>query len=322
MKKNKVTILFPKIFEELYKNNLSEKFNSNFEMREIFYKEYYSKERMIEIASDEEAIVTSLEPIDNDVLEAFHNLKIVSIYGTGFDRVDIKSAKEKGIFVTNAPGTNVTSVAELSLGLMLSAARNIINVNNVTKAGHWGLTLGNELTYKTLGIIGLGRIGKEIVKKVAGFDMRILIYDIFRDEKFLNKWNIEYVDMDRLASESDFISLNVPYSKKNYHFIDYNFFHKMKKSAIFINTARGKIVNEDDLINALKEKKIAGAALDVFENEPLSPCSPLLRLNNVITTSHIGGSSMESMIRTGIVTFRNIEEAFQGKIPNNNVYEI
>jgi len=322
MKKNKVTILLPKVFEELYKRNLKKIFNDKYIMREIFFNKLYSKQQMIDIATDEKVLIITLETIDRDVLEAYSNLKIVTIYGVGFDNIDIQAAKEKGIFVTNASGANATSVAELSLGLMLSVARNIINVNNLTKAGKWNLFLGTEISHKTLGIIGLGKIGKELAKKITGFDMKILAYDVFRDEDFANKWNVEYVDIDRLASESDFISLHVPSSKENYHLIDYNFFCKMKKSAILINTARGKIVNENNLIKALEEKKIAGAALDVFENKSPSYHSRLFQLNNVVTTSHIGGSTLEAMIRIGAITLKNLEETFQGKIPINNVYKI
>lgn len=322
MENHKVTILLPEAFEELYKKNLRELFNDKYIMREIFFNKLYSKQQMIDIAADEEALIITLETIDRDVLEAYSNLKIIANYGVGYDNVDVQAAKEKGIFVTIAPGSNATSVAELSLGLMLSAARNIINVNNLTKAGEWSLFLGKELSHKTLGIIGLGKIGKELAKKVTGFDMKILVYDVFRDEDFANKWNVEYVDIDRLASESDFISLHLPFSKKNYHFIDYNFFYKMKKSAILINTARGKIVNENDLIKALKKKEIAGAALDVFENEPPSYHSRLFQLDNVVTTSHIGGSTLEAMIRIGTITLKNIEKTFQGKVPTDNVYEV
>jgi len=322
MKKYKVTILLPKVFEELYKKNLRELFNDKYVMREIFFNKLYSKQQMIDIAANEEALIITLETIDRDVLEAYSNLKIIANYGVGYDNVDIKAAKEKGIFVTNASGANAASVAELSLGLMLSVARNIINVNNLTKAGKWNLFLGTEINHKTLGIIGLGKIGKELVKKITGFDMKILAYDVFRDEDFADKWKVEYVDIDRLASESDFISLHVPSSKENYHLIDYNFFCKMKKSAFLINSARGKIVNENDLIKALEEKKIAGAALDVFKNEPPSYHSRLFQLNNVVTTSHIGGSTLEAMIRIGVITLKNLEETFQGKIPTNNVYKI
>jgi len=322
MKKHKVTILLPKVFEELYKRNLKNIFNDKYIMREIFFNKLYSKQQMIDIAADEKVLIITLETIDKDVLEAYSNLKILVIYGVGFNNIDIQAAKEKGIFVTNASGANAISVAELSLGLMLSAARNIINVNNLTKAGKWNLFLGTEITHKTLGIVGLGKIGKELVKKITGFGMKILAYDVFRDEDFADKWKVEYVDIDRLASESDFISLHVPSSKENYHLIDYNFFCKMKKSAILINTARGKIVNENDLIKALEEKKIAGAALDVFENEPPSYHSRLFQLNNVVTTSHIGGSTLEAMIRIGVITLKNLEETFQGKIPKNNVYKV
>ncbi len=322
MKKHKVTILLPKVFEELYKRNLKKIFNDKYIMREIFFNKLYSKQQMIDIAADEKVLIITLETIDRDVLEAYSNLKILVIYGVGFNNIDIQAAKEKGIFVTNSSGANAISVAELSLGLMLSAARNIVNVNNLTKAGKWNLFLGTEITHKTLGIVGLGKIGKELVKKITGFDMKILAYDVFRDEDFADKWKVEYIDIDRLASESDFISLHVPSSKENYHLIDYNFFCKMKKSAILINTARGKIVNENDLIKALEEKKIAGAALDVFENEPPSYHSRLFQLNNVVTTSHIGGSTLEAMIRIGVITLKNLEETFQGKIPKNNVYKV
>jgi len=213
-------------------------------------------------------------------------------------------------------------VAELAMGLMLSVIRSIPHINNRTKSGSWELILGRELYQKTLGVLGLGRIAKELVRKVKGFEMRVLAYDVVRDDRFAAEWNVEYTDIDRLASQSDFISIHLPLSQDTYHLVDRKFLAKMKRGAVLINTARGQIVNEKHLIEALEQKRIGGAGLDVFEQEPPSSESPLFKANldYIVTTAHVGGSTKEAITRIGEITKRNIDAALEGRLPPNNVY--
>lgn len=320
--RRKVTLLLPIEFRDMYKRNLRTPFHQKYQMKEILFDKLYSKREMIDLASDEEAIIVTLETMDREVLSAYSELKIVANFGVGYDNVDIQAAKEKGIFVTNAPGANATSVAELTLGLILSVTRHIPHVNNRTKTGSWELVLGRELYQKTLGIIGLGNIGKKLVQMAAGFGMKIIAHDIIRDDRFAAEWNVEYTDIDRVASESDFISVHLPLSQDSSDFVDHKFLGKMKKDAVLINTARGQIVNEKDLVNALEEKRIAGAGLDVFTTEPPSFGSSLFNstADNVVTTAHIGGSTEAALARIGEITLNNIDAAMEGRWPPNNVY--
>jgi len=221
--------------------------------------------------------------------------------------VDLKAAKNAGIFVTNTPGVNAVSVAELTIGLAISAARNITEGNILTKNGDWPRISGTSLSGKTFGIIGLGSIGREVAKRLSCFNMKILAYDINFDAVFASKHDIIYADTDRIFTSSDFISLHVPVFKDTVNIINKKTLAKMKKGAILINTARGELINESDLYNSLKSGQLKAAALDAFKEEPPEPGNKLLLLPQVITVPHIGAATDDA---SNEMTRISIEECF------------
>ena len=257
-------------------------------------------------------IVRSATKVTKKIIDA-SNLKVIGRAGTGLDNIDVESAKAKGIAVLNSPIGNVVSVAELVFGMMISLSRNLIKANISMKSGKWekkGL-MGNELYGKTLGIIGLGRIGKEVAKIALAFGMHVIAYDPFIKEVE----NVKLVSLDELLENSDFITIHVPLTDETKNLIGKNEIEKMKKGVKIINTSRGGIVNEDALYDALVSGKIAGAALDVFENEPPfgSNSEKLLELDNVIVTPHIGASTHEAQKKCGIEIAENILKFFGNK---------
>ncbi|MBD1382421.1 phosphoglycerate dehydrogenase [Metabacillus arenae] len=274
------------------------------DLNSIVSDEPLSKERVIEEVKDVEIYIVGVESIDKDVIDAAKNLKYIIKQGAGVDNIDIAYALSKGIQVTNAPAQNATSVADLALGLTLAVARHIPESNQVIKSGGWKLIMGNDLEGKSLGIIGFGAIGRKIAQRANGFDMKIYAYDPFQDKEAAKKLNVTYLSLDELYRISDFVIISTSLNKDTYGLVDMNSFKSMKDTAYLINTARGEIVNESDLIEALKNNEIAGAALDVYHSEP--PNVEIIKFPNVITTSHIGGSTYEAAKKIGDITVSNL----------------
>ncbi|MCI0527549.1 MAG: phosphoglycerate dehydrogenase, partial [Nitrospira sp.] len=244
----------------------------------------------------------------------------------GFESVDLQAATERGIVVTITPGTLNHSVADFTFGLMLSMARKIHLADKAVRENKWVVFMGTDVWNKTLGIIGLGRIGKGVAKRARGFEMKILAYDIYQDEVFAREHGVRYVSLEDLLRQSDFVSINAPLSASTSHLIDEKALSLMKPTAFLINTARGGLIDEKALIKALQEKRIAGAGLDVFAQEPLKE-SPLRELDNVVLTSHIAGYSIESTRASGMMAAQNVVTVLQGGKPelasvvNPEVYE-
>jgi len=270
------------------------------------------KDTIIKNIKDVDACLVCAEIVDKEVLKEANKLKIISKFGVGVDNIDISEAKKRNIAVANTPGANSTSVAELVIGMMISLSRDIIGCNKKMKIGEWGPYLGLEISNKTLGIIGLGNIGKEIIKKLNCFNMKFLAYDVVKDEDYAKEHNVNYVSIEELMSNSDFITLHVPLNKFTKNLIGKKELGLMRKNAFLINAARGGVVDEEALYEVLKEKKIGGAALDVFVGEPPKNMS-LVRLENVITTPHIGGTTVDCVIREGKMAINNIINYLEGK---------
>lgn len=290
-----------------------------------------TKLELIEKVKNKDALLSLLtDEVDEEVLSSAENLKIVSNYAVGLDNVNIDAATRRGILVSNTPGVLTQSVAEHTFALMIGAARRIVEADKYTRQGKyraWGplLFLGADLNGKTLGIIGLGRIGKAVSKMaVRGFDMKVLYYDKFKDEAFEKEYNAEDTDLETLLTEADFITIHVPLLPSTIHLISFNEFKLMKKGAILVNTARGPIIDEKALIDALENKRIAGAALDVFECEPEISCddkSPhqLKNLDNLILTPHIASASIETRGKMAELAAQSIIDLAGGKTPQNVV---
>lgn len=257
--------------------------------------------------------VAGLDYITADVLEkAPASLKVISRYGAGVDRVDMAAATAKGIKVTNTPGTNSVAVCELAFALMLCAARNVPKLHTAVEKGEWPRNQGIELRGKTLGIVGMGAIGKNLAIRAKAFGMTVNAYDPYFDEAFAKENGIGRLELDEVLTTSDFISLHVPLNDSTRHMIDAEKIAEMKDGAIVINTARGGIIDEQAAAEAVKSGKLGGLGLDAFEQEPLID-SPLKGLDNVIFTPHTGAHTAEAVSGMGSMAVDNVIAVLSGK---------
>ncbi|MBM5720057.1 NAD(P)-dependent oxidoreductase [Listeria ivanovii] len=284
--------------------------------------ESLTEEALMKKAETVDAIICPLSTqITAKVLESAKNLKIVANIGAGFDNIDVKKAQELGIAVTNTPDVSTEATAELTLGLILAIARRIPEGDRLCRETPeeftgWAPTffLGTELSGKTLGIIGLGRIGQAVAKRAAAFGMKI-IYSGHNPKDY----DAEFVSQEELLKRSDVVTIHAAYSPDLKHLINETTFQMMKSSAFLINAARGLVIEEVALINALKSGQIAGAALDVFEFEPKIG-EALRDLDNVVLTPHIGNATVETRTEMGRMAISNVEAVLAGKAPIHSVY--
>lgn len=263
-------------------------------------------EELYEYLKDADAAIIALEKVDKNILDRLPNLKIISKYGVGLDNLDLAAMKEKGIKLGWASGANKRSVAELTLCFAIGMIRDVFSSYEFVKNGGWKQFLGNQLTDKTYGIVGLGNVGQDLVKLLKPFNCRIIACDILDRSDFCKEHNVEQVDMKTVFSQSDVVSIHVPCQSDTINLINKDSFALMKQTAILINTARGRIVNEDDLYSVLIEKKIAGAAFDVLAEEPPKN-NPLISLENFYITPHIGGSAKEAVLAMGMGAINGLE---------------
>jgi D-3-phosphoglycerate dehydrogenase len=273
-----------------------------------------SEEELIRSTGEYDAIIVGIEKITKSVIEASKKLKILTKHGAGVDNIDVEAASRRRIVVTSAPGTNSEAVADLTIGLFLALARSIPFADRSVKEGGWPRMVGVQINGKVLGIIGLGQIGKRVAKRALGFDMRILAYDVFKDEAFARKGGITYVSLNEVLAESDFLSIHVPINPSTRGLIGERELNLIKKEAFLVNISRGDIIDEEALCRFLKEGRIRGAALDVFTQEPPTG-SPLLALDNVILTPHMGAYTFEALRETGMVCVRGIVDVLEGREP-------
>lgn len=276
------------------------------------------EEIVIEAARDVDAILARTVKITKNVIVEAKNLKIISRHGVGVDGIDVKEATRRGIFVTNTPEANAEAVSEFTLTLMLVFYKKILDGFNMVRHGDWerDKLIQRELFHKKLGIIGLGNIGSRIAKKAQAFEMETLGFDPYIPSKRGKEINVKLVEFDELLKQSDIVSLNLPLTPETKNLIGLKELILMKKTALLVNTSRGGIVNEEDLVKALKSKEIAGACLDTFCEEPLSKTSELLLLENVIFTPHVAAQTEEALVRVGVEAADNIIRVLKGKIPN------
>ncbi len=270
----------------------------------------FSKEELIAYIGDADGLVLGLEPVDDEVLGACPNLKIVSKFGVGLDNLDVAACEKRGIAVGWTGGVNKRSVAEMDLCFMLALARNLYRTSIELKKGNWNKDGGFQLSGKTVGIIGLGYTGSEIARLLKPFNCRLLGNDIVDKGALCAELGIEHVEKDILFTESDFIAVHTPLTNLTRHLVNTETMAFMKSTAFVINTARGPIVNGDDLKRALMEGTIAGAALDVYEDEPPTDME-FLQLPNFFCTPHIGGNADEAVMAMGLSAIGHIKEFFE-----------
>ncbi len=268
-------------------------------------------------------LCTLHDKIDKEIIDSSgENLSVISTYSTGYEHIDIEEAKRRGISIGYTGDILTQATADLTMGLIISIARRIVEADKFVRKSRWKhgwdpkLMLGFDLNNKILGIIGMGRIGQALAKRAKGFNLRILSHT--RSSKYDNvdsglRNEIEMVSLERLLAYSDFIAICCPLNRESHHLIDMDNLRKMKQTCFLINTARGKIINEKDLVFALQNKIIAGAALDVFEKEPIPRTSPLLHMNNVILLPHIGSASIETRNNMAKIAAGNIINVLEGR---------
>lgn len=272
----------------------------------------YTKEDLIFNLKDADGVIVGLDKIDKSVLKECANLKIVAKYGVGLDNISINDCKDLGVKIGWTGGVNKTSVAEMTLGYMLMLARNLYATSNQLKQGTWNKAGGFQLSGKTIGIIGVGHIGKELVRLLKPFGCKILANDIIDQEDYYTKQDIVKATKEEIYKFSDIITVHTPLNSGTYDMITINELKLMKKSAYFLNTARGGIVNETDLRYALENEIIAGAAIDAYVEEPPKD-REFIELPNLICTPHIGGNAKEAVELMGISAINHLESYFNNE---------
>jgi phosphoglycerate dehydrogenase-like enzyme len=278
-----------------------------------------TEEELLPALAGVDASLAGSEPYTRRVLEANPTLKVIARVGVGYDAVDLAAATEHGVAVTITPGANHDAVAEHTFALMLALAKDLVNQHNLTQAGRWPRKTTLPLRGRALGIAGLGRIGKAVACRGECFGMKLLAFEPFPDPEFVRRHLVTLLPFDRLLAESDFLSLHLPLTKESTHLMNRQTLSKMKPTAVLINTARGGLVCEPDLFDALKNHRLAGAALDVFEREPPDPKDPLLTLENVILTPHAAGSDVKSRDDMANMAAQSIVALSKGQWPPEQV---
>lgn len=268
-----------------------------------------------------DGFIAGLDSIDRAALQAADRLKVIARYGVGADNIDMAAVREKGILVTNTPGANSGSVAELTVGLLLSLARRIPEATSAARRGEWPRMIGLTLEGKTVGLLGLGAIGKQVARRLSGFDCRVLAYDPVADVEFAATHAITLLPLEEVLSQADFLSLHMPLLPETRGLVDAGFIEQMKPGAYLINTARGELVDEAALYEAIQNKRLRGAALDVFSPEPPSPDNPLLSLREVIVTPHCGSHTDGATDAMGWMALRECLAVLRGEPPKYPITE-
>lgn len=286
-----------------------------------------SKDALISKIKDKDGLICyPYDRVDSDVINAGTKLRAISTFSVGYNHIDINTALKKGIIVSYTPEVLTKATADLTVALILSLFRRVDEGDRLIRKNEWRTIfgpyefLGTDLSGKTLGIFGMGRIGKAVAKRALGFEMKFLYHNRKRlssqEEKRLNA---KHVSLDELFRKSDVVSIHAPYTPKTHEIVNLKLLKRMKKTSFLVNTARGNIINEKDLVVALKKKIIAGAALDVFQNEPIGISNHLTGLRNVLITPHIGSATVETRREMAEITVKNLILSLAGKKP---IYQV
>jgi len=278
-----------------------------------------SSSKLQELVRDCDGYIAGLDAIDRAVIEAADQLKIIARYGVGVDNVDLAAARERDIVVTNTPGANAASVAELTVGLMLSLARSIPAANDATKAGEWPRLGGLTLEGKVVGLVGFGSIGKLVARRLTGFDCTILAYDPVPDSEYADSLGIQLRPRDQVVREAELLSLHCPLLPETRGMVNTEFLGQMRPGAFFINTARGEMVDEAALLGALESGHLRGVALDVFVDQPPGADNALLHLPQVIATPHTGSHTDGAANAMGWGALGDCLAVLRGEEPKNPV---
>lgn len=283
------------------------------------------RQLLLEKVRDADGLLCLLtEKIDKELMDKGRELRVISNYAVGFNNIDVPEATSRGIWVTNTPGILTETTADCAWALMMASARRIVEGDRNVRAKGWvhawgpKMFIGGDVHGKTLGIVGMGRIGVAMMKRAQGFGMKVIYYDPRRLPE-IESDQVRYATLSDLLSSSDFVSVHTPLDEKTHHLIGKAEFAKMKRTAYLVNTSRGPVVDENALYEALRDNVIAGAGLDVFEKEPLDPESPLIKLDNIVLTPHIASASIETRTAMAVMAATNIVSVLTGKEPPNPV---
>jgi D-3-phosphoglycerate dehydrogenase len=268
------------------------------------------EEELIPLLADVDGVIAGLDEYSPKAISSSKKLRVISRYGVGLDNIDLEAARERGICVMNTPEVNTQAVADLTFGLILAVCRKIVPAHVSTQNGSWGRLIGRGVYRKSIGIIGVGRIGKAVAERAKGFSMEILAHDVKKDEIFAQSLGIQFLPLDELLAKADFITLHCDLNPGSKGIIGAKELALMKKTAYLVNTARGGLIDENALFEALRDKKIGGAALDAFQNEPPAG-SPLLTLDNILTTPHIGSYTHEALLEMGLIAVDNLIQSLE-----------
>ena len=275
--------------------------------------------QLADLLTQVDGCIAGLDAFDAAALRRADCLRVIARYGVGTDNVDLDAARAQSIIVTNTPTANAVSVAELTIALMLNLARPILVAAEATRRGEWPRTTGLLLEGKTVGLVGLGAIGKQVARRLAAFDCRILAHDVTVDATFAAAHGVTIVPLETVLSEADFVSLHVPLLPSTRRMVDATFLHAMKPGAFLVNTSRGELIDEDALCDALRGGHLRGAALDVFEREPPGVDHPLACLPQVIATPHMGAHSDGAMNAMGRLSLDDCLAVLRGDSPRYRV---
>lgn len=282
----------------------------------------FQEDQLIALMNGAEAVLAGSEPYTPRVIQALPKLRVIARAGVGFDAVNLEACDKSKIPVCTTPGVNHHSVAEHTIAMLMAVARGFPELDRKVRENRWDRRPFPRVMGKTLGILGLGRIGQAVATRAVGLGMKVVAYEPYPNRDFVKQWNIELVDLDTLLARSEFVSLHLPMSKESRHIINRNSIAKMKQGAVVINTARGPLINEADLYEALKSRRLAAAGLDVFEVEPLSLSSPLLTLDNVLVSGHVAGLDDDSAYDTSKMCAEIIVGLHQGRWPEGCVQNL
>ena len=274
------------------------------------------EEEVVELVQGNDAVIaSSSERYTRSVLERADTLKHVARWGVGYETVDLAAATDNGVLVTTTQGSNHWAVADHAFALMLSVARRVVELDRLARTRKWARPHGRDVWQKTLGIVGLGRIGKGVAQRAFGFEMKVLAYEPYPDRAFCERWNVELVELDELFRRSDYLSIHAPGEGGNRHLVNRERLALMKPTAVLINTARGVLVDEDALYEALTSGRIAGAGLDVREQEPPED-DRFEALDNVVLTPHASGSTTEAQEVSAVMVVESVLQASRGEQPH------
>lgn len=274
----------------------------------------FNEQEMYDLVPGKDAVIVGTDKITKKVIARADRLKVISKHGVGVDNVDIAAATEAGIIVTNLLGMNDCTVADMAFGMILALSRQICYADRKVKNRHLDKILAHDVWGKTLGVIGTGQIGQNLIKRAQAFDMKVIAYDLFQNDEAAKQIGFTYVSLDQLLAEADIISIHVPWTPETERLIGTEAFEKMKEEAYLVNTARGGIVDEAALVEALKTGKIAGAALDVFEST-FPQMKDIYSLENLILTPHIASYTYETLEAMDMVLVEEYGRIAQGKMP-------